>query len=96
MVSLSEVLQWIAVSLAFLVSLLTLYNAARLRQGILAVSTVSFGLGMLSLSMGFLLAISPSLADPETITAVNYALFILGFFLLGLGSFKIYKMSQIK
>lgn len=95
-VSLLEILKWLAAILAFLVSLLTLYNAARLRQGVLAVSTMSFGLGMLSLAMGLLLTTSPAWAEPEIISKVYYGLFILGFFLLGFGSLKVYSMSKIK
>ncbi|MCL5784982.1 MAG: hypothetical protein M1142_06560 [Patescibacteria group bacterium] len=86
----------LAVAMAFLVSLLTLYNAARLRQGILAVSTYAFGAGMLSLSLGFLALAAPAWADSDTISLTYHLLFILGFALLGFGSFKIYRMSRIK
>lgn len=88
--------QWMAAMLAFLVSLLTMYNAAKLRRGVLAVSTYAFGTGMLSLALGFLVIAAPAWSDHETINLVYHLLFIVGFALLGFGSFKIYRMSQIK
>lgn len=90
-----EIAQWVAATLAFIVSLLTLYNSARLRQGIIAVSTASSGIGMLLLAFGFLLfATQGAMADEMMV--VYHLVFIAGFILLGFGSFKIYLMSKIK
>lgn len=95
-IGLPEVTELVALLLSFLVSLLTLYNAARLKTGVLAVSTYAFGAGMLALSLGFLTLAAPAWADKEVMSLGFYFLFTLGFALLGFGSFKIYQMSQIK
>ena len=91
----SEFLEWLAAILSFLVSLLTLYNAAKLKTGILAVSTYAFGAGMLSLAVGLLFISTPLWADPETIQLMFRLAFILGFALLGFGSYQIYRMSKV-
>lgn len=91
----AELLEWLAAAASFLVSLLTMYNAAKLRSGILAVSTYAFGAGMLSLAVGFLFLSTPGWADPETVQLMFRLSFILGFVLLGFGSYKIYKMAKI-
>ena len=87
--------QWMAAVLAFVVSLLTLYNAARLRQGIIAVSATASGVGMLLLAFGFLLLATQGGTESDWMTMYNIS-FILGFLFLGFGSFKIYQMSKIK
>lgn len=94
--NLAEISQWLALILAFLVSLLTLYNAARLKSGILAISTYAFGAGMLSLSLGFMFLVFPGWAGEQITITAYHLLFILGFALLGWGSFQIYRMSNIK
>lgn len=79
--------------IAFLVSILTMYNAAKLKTGIIAASTVSFGIGMLCLSAGFfLLALPPWIGSDPILYRV---LFAVGFIFLGWGSYKIFKMAQI-
>lgn len=93
--NLSEWLAWLCAVLSFLVSLLTLYNAAKLKTGILAVSTYAFGAGMLALSVGFLFLATPDWATPQTVNLLYRLSFILGFALLGFGSYKIYKMAKI-
>lgn len=95
-IGLPNIAEVVALMLAFLVSLLTLYNAAKLKTGVLAVSTYSFGAGMLALSLGFLTLAAPAWADKEVMSLVYYLLFTLGFALLGFGSYKIYQMSQVK
>lgn len=90
-----EYLKWVVAALAFLVSLLTLTNAFRLRSGVLAVSTYSAGAGMLFIAAGLFLLNVPVWASLEVMTLTNYVLFFLGFILLGVGSFKIYRMSQV-
>lgn len=90
----TEVINWVIIALAVTVSLLTLYNAARLRTGVLAISTYAFGGGMLCLSAAFFLLSVPALADAVTVGLAYRVLFIAGFVLLGFGSFKIYLMSR--
>lgn len=90
-----EIFVYITVTIAFIASLLTLYNAAKLRTGILAISTYAFGAGMLCLSTGFALTTLPITSDPVTLLTVSRVLFFAGFVLLGLGSYKIYQMSKI-
>lgn len=82
--------------LAFFVSLLTLSNAARLRTGVLAMSTFAFGTGMLALSAGFFLLTLPNWIAPENTKLAYQVFFVLGFILLGFGSYQIYRMSKIK
>lgn len=82
--------------LVFLVSLLTLYSAAILRKGILAVSMLSFGVGMLLISIGFLLRAVPDWNSLEQTVLIYDLAFITGFLLLGFGSYKIFTMSRIK
>lgn len=94
-VSFHEVAQWVAAALAFIVSLLTLYNSARLRQGIIAASAASSGIGMLFLAFGFLLLATQGEVESEWMSIYHIS-FIAGFILLGFGSFKIYQMSKIK
>lgn len=94
--STSELLSWIGITLALVVSLLTLFNAAKLKTGVLAMSTYAFGGGMLFLSASYLLVSLPIGAQPETADFVSKILFLVGFILLGFGSWKIYQMSQIK
>src|SRR5690348_11960765 len=87
-----DLFSWSAAILAFLVSLLTLYNAARLRIGILALATVFSGAGMLSISGAFfILASNNQLNDSLT----SNILFVVGFLLLGYSSFRIYTMSKV-
>jgi hypothetical protein len=78
------------------VSLLTLYNAARLRTGILAVSAYASGAGMLSLSAGLFLLTMSFNGGISDIPTIYYSLFIIGFIFLGAGAFKIYQMSRIR
>ncbi len=91
-----DLTQWIALTLAAVVSLLTLYNAARLKTGIIAMSTYAFGGGMLFLSAGFFLLNFPVGVPLDTLVTMYRAFFLIGFILLGLGSYQIYKMSRIK
>lgn len=95
-ISLPDVSGWIAAILAFLVSSLTLYNATRLKKGLLAVATYAFGAGMLSLSLGFLVVKASTGADQELVSLIYYLLFTLGFALLGFGSYQIYLTSKAK
>ena len=92
-----EYSQWTAAVLASLVSILTLYNAARLKSGILAVSTYATGTGMVLVAGGFFLQLDPGLInDPELAEIVYNLALIAGFCLMGGGSFKILQMSRIK
>jgi len=93
--TLMEMLNCLITFLAFIVSLLTLYNAYKLRSGILAVSTFAFGAGMLCLAAAFFIIILPVWIFSSVAEIVRNVLFFAGFILLGFGSFKIYKMSQI-
>lgn len=91
--SFHDFFSWAAAVLAFLVSLLTLYNAARLQKGILAVATVFSGAGMLSISGAFfILALS---SQSGTASLPYNILFVVGFLLLGYGSYRIYTMSKV-
>lgn len=94
--STTEIIAWAGITLALIVSLLTLFNAAKLKTGVLAMSTYAFGGGMLLLSAAFLLIFLPLTVNPETAGFVSSTFFTIGFLLLGFGSFKIYQMSQIK
>lgn len=94
-ISASDLAQFLAVVLSALVSLLTLYNAARLKSGILAVATYAFGAGMLALTIGFLFLARTQWGDPETRSLIYFSSFVLGFILLGVGSYKIYTMSKV-
>ncbi|RJO60715.1 hypothetical protein C4544_04560 [candidate division WS5 bacterium] len=94
-ITLIDFIQWFAVVLASLVSLLTLYNAAKLRSGVLAMATYAFGAGMLCLAAAFFLLAIPDLNSSLTVDWLYRILFVIGFSMLGLGSFKIYKMSQV-
>lgn len=94
-VTLAESTKWLITFLAFVVSLLTLYNAARLRTGILAVATYASGAGMLCVSTAFLLLVLPGWVASETATILHQILLLVGFLLLGFGSYKIYKMSRV-
>lgn len=92
----NDLARWVAVGLAFVVSLLTLYNAARLKTGMLAVSTYMAGSGMIFLAAGLFLVTSTVVwADLNVMSLTNYVLFIIGFVFLGLGAFKIYQMSRV-
>lgn len=91
-----DFVQWIALTIAALVSLLTLYNAARLKTGVLAMSTYAFGGGMLFLSAGFFLLNFPLGVGLESLVTMYRTFFLIGFILLGWGSYQIYQMSQIK
>lgn len=88
-------LKWFIALLALLVSLLTLYNAVKLKSGILAVATYAFGGGMLCLSAALLLLAFPLLSASEFGEIVQDMLFVGGFLLLGFGSYKIYQMSHV-
>ncbi len=92
----AEIIAWIATVLALIVSLLTMFNAAKLKTGILAISTYAFGGGMLFLAGSFLLTALPLTVEPDLAELVSRILFLVGFVLLGFGSYKIYTMSQIK
>lgn len=87
--------QWLAVALALGVSLLTMYNAIKLKSGILAISTYAFGGGMLCLVTAFALPKLPLGASPALVDVVYNILFFAAFLLLGFGSYKIYRMSQV-
>lgn len=90
-----EVFRWIVALLSFLVSLLTLYNASKLKTGILAVSTYAFGGGMLCLSAAFLTLALPAWSASEFSESIRILLLIIGFCLLGFGSYKVYSMSKV-
>lgn len=90
-----DIIQWIGLTVASLVSLLTLYNAARLRTGVLAMSTYAFGGGMLFLAAGFFLLNFPLGVDLSSLVNMYRAFFLIGFILLGWGSYQIYKMSRV-
>lgn len=85
----------IIVALAFLGSFLTLYNAVKLKSGVLAVSSYAFGGGMLCLSAAFLLNLMPFGLTDSFSETLSLVLLLLGFGLLCFGSFKIFKMSQV-
>ncbi|MFH0937308.1 MAG: hypothetical protein V1808_03360 [Candidatus Daviesbacteria bacterium] len=89
-----ELVRWAIAGLAAIVALLTLYNAAKIGSGILAVSTYAFGAGMLCLSTAFLILALPDGGTTELGQIVYHLLFVVGFILLGFGSYKIYKMSK--
>lgn len=91
----SAIFRGIIMALAFLASFLTLYNAIKLKSGVLAVSSYAFGGGMLCLSAVFLLSIMPFGLTNSLYEVISLILLLLGFGLLGFGSFKIFKMSQI-
>lgn len=90
-----DLIQWAALTIAALVSLLTLYNAARLRTGVLAMSTYAFGGGMLFLAAGFFLLNFPLGVDLGSLVAMYRIFFLIGFILLGWGSYQIYKISRV-
>lgn len=92
----TDTVQWVALTIAPLVSLLTLYNAARLRTGVLAMSTYAFGGGMLFLAAGFFLLNFPLGVSLSNLVTMYQVFFLIGFILLGWGSYQIYKMSRIK
>lgn len=92
----AELSSWVALILAFLVSLLTLYNAAKLRSGILAISTYAFGVGMLCLSVALALLVLPYSLNPDPEGLFYKLFFIIGFLFLAFGSFKVYSMSHLK
>lgn len=91
----TDITQWIALTISSLVSLLTLYNAARLRTGILAMSTYAFGGGMLFLAAGFFLLNFPLGVGLESLVTMYRVFFLTGFILLGWGSYQIYRMSRV-
>lgn len=95
MSEISTILRWVIIGLAFLASFLTLYNAVKLKSGVLAMSSYAFGGGMLCLSAAFLLSIMPFGFTDSLQEAISLILLFLGFGLLGFGSFKIFKMSQV-
>lgn len=88
-------IKWFIALLALLVSLLTLYNAVKLKSGVLAEATYAFGGGMLCLSAATLLLAFPLFPLSQMGDFVQNILFGAGFILLGIGSFKIYSMSKI-
>lgn len=90
-----SLIKWFIALLALLVSLLTLYNAVKLKSGVLAVATYAFGGGMLCLSAAALLLAFPLFSLPQLGSIVQDVLFIIGFLLLGFGSYKIYSMSKV-
>lgn len=94
-ITLNDVTSWLAAILAFLVSLLTLYNAARLQKGILAVATAASGAGMLSISGAFFILAASSTSQLGISSLPYNILFVVGFLLLGYGSYKIYIMSKV-
>ena len=91
-----DLIQWIGLTIAAVVSLLTLYNAARLRSGIIAMSTYAFGGGMLCITAASFLLVMPYGINFDSVMIMYRFLFLAGFILLGWGSWQIYKMSQIK
>lgn len=92
----TDVTQGLLLIVAALVSLLTMYNAARLQSGVLAMSTYAFGGGMLFLTAAFFLLTVPFGVSWESVNAAYKILGLVGFILLGWGSYQIYKMSGIK
>lgn len=94
-VTVVDVSKWLITALSFLVSLLTLYNASRLKTGILAVATYAFGGGMLCLSAAFLTTALAAWSVSEFTEIIRVILLIVGFCLLGFGSYKVYSMSKI-
>lgn len=88
-------IKWFIALLALLVGLLTLYNAVRLKSGILAVATYAFGGGIFCLSAALLLLAFPLFPASEFGEMVQSGLFMTGFILLGIGSYKIYSMSKL-
>ncbi|MDO8638739.1 MAG: hypothetical protein Q7R43_04125 [Candidatus Daviesbacteria bacterium] len=95
MSEISPIVRAIIVALAFIASFLTLYNAVKLKSGVLAMSSYAFGGGMLFLSTAFLLSIMPFGLTDSLHEAISFILLLLGFGLLCFGSFKIFKMSQV-
>lgn len=93
--NLSEITLWSATALASVVGLLTLYNAAKLKTGILAVATYAFGAGMFCLAGGLLLRTILNSQNAGSADLVFNSLFFVGFALLGYGSYRIYQMSKI-
>lgn len=91
----TDLIQWLGLTIAAIVSLLTLYNAARLRSGVLAMSTYAYGGGMLCIAAGFFLLVTPFGTNFDSVIAMHKALFLAGFILLGWGSYQIYKMSRV-
>lgn len=91
----TTILRGIIVALAFLASFLTLFNAIKLKSGVLAMSCYALGGGMLFLATAFLLSIMPVGFTDSLNEIFSLILLLLGFGLLGVGSFKIFKMSQI-
>lgn len=92
----AEAFGLVIAGLAFFVSLFTLSNAARLKTGILAISTFAFGAGMMALAAGFFLLTLPAWISPENAKIAYKVFFVIGFIFLGLGSYKVYRMSKIK
>ncbi len=95
MIETSLILKGVVITLAFLASFLTLYNAVNLKSGVLAMSCYALGGGMLCLSAAFLLSIMPVGLSDSLNESISLVLLILGFGLLCFGSYKIFKMSQI-
>lgn len=82
--------------IVFVVSLLTLLSAAQLKKGLLAVSMLLFGIGMLLISFGFLLRAIPEWSGQQSIVLVYDLSNFAGFLLLGFGSYKIFSMSRMR
>lgn len=95
MSEMGTILRGLIVALAFIASFLTLYNAVKLKSGVLAMSCYAFGGGMLCLSAVFLLSIMPFGLTDSLNETISLILLILGFGLLCFGSYKIFKMSQV-
>lgn len=94
--SFGDISLWTATVLASIVGLLTLHNAAKLKTGILAIATYSFGAGMFCLAGTLLIKIflKDQITNPQIDVLMN-ALFIVGFAFMGYGSYRIYQMSKI-
>ncbi len=93
--SLIDITFWSATLLSSIVGLLTLYNAAKLKTGILAVATYSFGAGMFCLAGSLLLKTLLNNQSQDSVNLITNCLFLVGFAFLGYGSYRIYQMSKI-
>ncbi len=102
MISSFDTLHLLATVLALMVALLTFYNASRFNTGILAQSTYLASLGMVLIGLSFfVLILPPSLSEAFQVNGADAWIvanicFMIGFLILGLSSYLIFKMSRIK
>ena len=102
MISSLDTLHLLASVLALLVAVLTFYNAARFKTGILAQSTYLASLGMLLIGLSFFVLVLPvSLSELLQVNGIDAWVvanicFMIGFLMLGLSSYLIFRMSRIK